>query len=922
MDYIDSQNDSGLGESDSTPSSVHPDRFDHKHIDKVEIFSQDLQKAIANSFPRPRTSYTSVHVLLLRWAEDDLNVQEELTTLKRVFEDQFNFAAEQWDIPGLDSIQATRALQKKLYDFQDTHQGEDELLIVYYGGHGDPDRRGRSIWAANKQPDSPTLNWSSLQHLLETAIPHVLIILDCCYAANAARDTSDGTTKELLAACGRENPTLGIGVRSFTSALIEELQAFGRRPFTVAMLHSRLITMRWRLAFTPVYALLSEHGGHSIELVPQPPPPALANPPVSLDSDLDDDVMDISSSEISIAADTRVLLAISITDDAVCDISEWKRWLISQAPWDITKIEVKVEACFESHSTMLITSLPIVAWDMLPDRSAYRFVGFIKSKNLSKCPQCLKNAGLEIDSIIDKSRQEQKHQQIEQEQINPIDEIVKERSRHWVRADKGHGWIRQPIEEPVRIIQGIDTPDIEGDLLAQSNSKLETEAKPKPTPTENQLLLGMARFPSYERTIGHSSSTVPRTGLQQANGMFLTRVSDDEAEKLSQDESGISNNNQSSRSISEASKTGVHSQPVPPDTNLSKPTISEVTAQIENPPHGRSPWYKDQELSPPESPRVPPQISRNQLENNKLQALSRNFENVTKLQLSQFRDLYSRDVTYAPTTHRISKAKKGKMVHRCDYPGCNKVFTRAEHCRRHRANHNSLVAFQCPFEDCQKPFQRADLLARHMERQHENLEDPAKTILPPPQALSQSMVPPGLPLTKKSPQEASISQGSTPAYYPPSLSYGPSPMSIGASPFATNEPTTEFYDTKFIYGPLGIDPNEAQHWVQADWGPMSFGNKGPVAQPPDIFKAAFDPFDFNLTKERPGEESWDEIELAHLATLYMLYRESMWKTLASKLGRDCEVVEAKCFEIGLDRLLRPDIADEGPLTFDSAVDVD
>lgn len=53
------------------------------------------------------------------------------------------------------------------------------------------------------------------------------------------------------------------------------------------------------------------------------------------------------------------------------------------------------------------------------------------------------------------------------------------------------------------------------------------------------------------------------------------------------------------------------------------------------------------------------------------------------------------EVTYTPTTHRISKAKKGKKVHVCEYPGCGKVcnprscssiglivyqvFTRAEH---------------------------------------------------------------------------------------------------------------------------------------------------------------------------------------------------------------------------------------------------
>ena len=28
---------------------------------------------------------------------------------------------------------------------------------------------------------------------------------------------------------------------------------------------------------------------------------------------------------------------------------------------------------------------------------------------------------------------------------------------------------------------------------------------------------------------------------------------------------------------------------------------------------------------------------------------------------------------YTPTTHRISKSKKGRKVHACEYPGCPKV---------------------------------------------------------------------------------------------------------------------------------------------------------------------------------------------------------------------------------------------------------
>lgn len=73
-------------------------------------------------------------------------------------------------------------------------------------------------------------------------------------------------------------------------------------------------------------------------------------------------------------------------------------------------------------------------------------------------------------------------------------------------------------------------------------------------------------------------------------------------------------------------------------------------------------------------------------------------------------------VTYTPTTHRVSKAKKGKRVHVCEFPGCGKVFTRAEHRRRHELNHNPEASFPCSKEGCQKAFHRPDLLARHMER--------------------------------------------------------------------------------------------------------------------------------------------------------------------------------------------------------------
>ena len=242
------------------------------------------------------------------------------------------------------------------------------------------------------QPHSPSLNWSSLQTLLETAVPHVLIILDCCFAANAARDTTEGTTKEILAACSRESPTHGVGQRSFTSALIEEMQAFDGRPFTTAMLHSRLVTMRWRLAFTPIYALLSERGGNSVTICPFSDGGASARPESDCLAELEAtensqdgqtsislDTSSSSPTRQKQTLDTRVLLTVSVVQDTLHDVSHWVSWLTTAAPWDVTKVDVQVHSVFKSYSTLVVVSVPTTAWDRLPERPAYRFIGFIRS---------------------------------------------------------------------------------------------------------------------------------------------------------------------------------------------------------------------------------------------------------------------------------------------------------------------------------------------------------------------------------------------------------------------------------------------------------------------------------------------------------------------------------------------------------------
>jgi hypothetical protein len=95
----------------------------------------------------------------------------------------------------------------------------------------------------------------------------VLILLDCCFAASAARSETAGIT-ELLAACGREVDAEGVSDWSFTKNLMRKLRTFGTEPFTVVQLCDRLMRDRKRLLNTPVYCPLSGRNKPSISIAP------------------------------------------------------------------------------------------------------------------------------------------------------------------------------------------------------------------------------------------------------------------------------------------------------------------------------------------------------------------------------------------------------------------------------------------------------------------------------------------------------------------------------------------------------------------------------------------------------------------------------------------------------------------------------
>ncbi|POR33778.1 Zinc finger protein klf1 [Tolypocladium paradoxum] len=64
----------------------------------------------------------------------------------------------------------------------------------------------------------------------------------------------------------------------------------------------------------------------------------------------------------------------------------------------------------------------------------------------------------------------------------------------------------------------------------------------------------------------------------------------------------------------------------------------------------------------------------------------------------------------------------------CEHPGCDKIYSRAEHLQRHQLNHNPKEIFRCDIGDCDQKFVRLDLLVRHKKR-HTSSYTPRNRIL-------------------------------------------------------------------------------------------------------------------------------------------------------------------------------------------------
>ncbi|KFY76045.1 hypothetical protein V499_04130 [Pseudogymnoascus sp. VKM F-103] len=393
------------------------------HVPSISTVVQLLQSLTDEDWKsRGQGRYSKAHVLLISWVDDDLGVLRELQDLETVFTNSFNYDVETWGIP---RDKSQRRLQERVTQFVNDYEGNDSLLILYYAGHAIR-ANGGPVWTARQNPN-PKMSAESIpvQVLLAECDSDALLLYDCCFATPIPASGNTCGVTEAIAACGFHETAPGVGEDSFTNALVNELGilSYSTTPISIGELYRRLVQrlrsdtlnvtfdrngdIRLGLDGKPIfegdrrrtpiyYPISNEQKRRKIMLAPLPSKVSGSTSPVTsieiasetsfqAGSSKDDEEVNkcSNSTNVSNSQNTQlypmVLLSIRV-DSENLETQTWREW-IRDIPTEATNITI--QGIYRSCSTLLLLTMPIETWTLLPDNAAYSFLGFVTSSNLA-----------------------------------------------------------------------------------------------------------------------------------------------------------------------------------------------------------------------------------------------------------------------------------------------------------------------------------------------------------------------------------------------------------------------------------------------------------------------------------------------------------------------------------------------------------